>query len=118
MLPKSKRPFRILSCHGGGARGVIPSLVLLRIEQITGKHPSELFDLMIGTSTGALVCTVLNVPNVPSKLEMLSKDISKDIESSDIGDPSNSKTEKSTESTNGSQTHKNLTFIFERTSSA
>lgn len=51
----------ILSCCGGGTRGIIPSLVLDKLFQLTGKHPTEMFDIMVGTSTGAIITTVLNV---------------------------------------------------------
>src|ERR1700710_2167569 len=53
---------RILSISGGGSRGIIPALVLVRLEQITGRHATELFDLFIGTSTGAMITSVLNIP--------------------------------------------------------
>jgi patatin-like phospholipase/acyl hydrolase len=56
-----KKKFRILAISGGGARGIIPSLILLRLEQLTGKHTTDLFDLFIGTSTGAMICSVLNM---------------------------------------------------------
>ena len=56
------KPFRILSIQGGGVRGIIPSMILVKLEQITGRHATELFDLFIGTSTGAMICSVLNTP--------------------------------------------------------
>ena len=61
----TKKKFRILSISGGGSRGIIPSLVLLKLEQITGRHPCEMFDLFIGTSTGAMISAVLNIPSDP-----------------------------------------------------
>jgi patatin-like phospholipase/acyl hydrolase len=57
-----RKPFRILSISGGGTRGIIPSLILLRLEQITGCLIGDLFDLFIGTSTGAMICAVLTIP--------------------------------------------------------
>jgi len=62
-----------LSICGGGSRGIIPSLVLLRLEQITGRHPTELFDLFIGTSTGAMISAVLNMPNPNRKSVKIDK---------------------------------------------
>lgn len=59
----NKKPFRICSINGGGIRGILPSLILVRLEEITGKHSTELFDLFIGTSTGALVAAILNTPS-------------------------------------------------------
>lgn len=60
---KNSKKFRVLSISGGGSRGIIPSLILMRLEQITGRHVTELFDLFIGTSTGAMINAVLNMPN-------------------------------------------------------
>src|SRR6478609_4499660 len=56
------KKFRVLSISGGGTRGIIPSLILLRLEQITGHHVTDMFDLLIGTSTGAMICGVLTIP--------------------------------------------------------
>lgn len=43
---------RVLSIDGGGIRGIIPALVIAHLERKTGKPASELFDLIVGTSTG------------------------------------------------------------------
>jgi len=56
---------RILCIDGGGIRGIIPSLILERIEKRTKKPISELFHMIAGTSTGgilscALVAQVVN----------------------------------------------------------
>ncbi|KXN69268.1 FabD/lysophospholipase-like protein [Conidiobolus coronatus NRRL 28638] len=59
---EGKRKFRILAIDGGGVRGVIPSMVLQYIEKQTGKPICELFDLVSGTSTGALLAVTLAVP--------------------------------------------------------
>lgn len=47
--------FRILSIDGGGIRGIIPALILQKIEKEMGKPIHELFDLIAGTSTGGLI---------------------------------------------------------------
>src|ERR1051325_6826791 len=58
-------PKRILSLDGGGGRGVISVAFLERIETILsaqgGQHPqlSDQFDLIGGTSTGAIIATGL-----------------------------------------------------------
>ena len=60
---KKQKKIYILSCCGGGTRGIIPSLILDKITELTGKHPTDLFDIMIGSSTGAIITTILNIPN-------------------------------------------------------
>lgn len=47
--------FKILSIDGGGLRGIVPILILIEIEKITGKKIHEIFDLIVGTSTGGII---------------------------------------------------------------
>lgn len=47
--------FRILSLDGGGLRGIIPVLMLKELERRTGKRVFEMFDMVAGTSTGAMI---------------------------------------------------------------
>ena len=51
--------YRILSLDGGGLRGIIPVLILKRIEEMTGKKIYELFDCIVGTSTGGIIAAGL-----------------------------------------------------------
>jgi patatin-like phospholipase/acyl hydrolase len=51
--------YRILSLDGGGLRGIIPVLILKKIEEITGKKIYELFDCIVGTSTGGIIAAGL-----------------------------------------------------------
>ncbi len=46
---------RVLSIDGGGLRGIVPLLILKQIEKETGKRIHELFDLVVGTSTGGII---------------------------------------------------------------
>lgn len=55
-------PFRILSIDGGGIRGLIPALVLAELEAQTGHPCADLFDLIVGTSTGGIIALGLVAP--------------------------------------------------------
>ena len=54
--------FRILSIDGGGIRGIIPATVLTVLEQRAGKAVCDLFDMLVGTSTGGLLSLALSKP--------------------------------------------------------
>lgn len=49
------KKFRILSLDGGGLRGLAELIILKEIEEMTGKRIYELFDLIVGTSTGGII---------------------------------------------------------------
>lgn len=48
-------PFRILSLDGGGVRGVISATILAEIEKQINQPLNQYFDLIAGTSTGAVL---------------------------------------------------------------
>jgi uncharacterized protein len=54
---------RVLAIDGGGVRGLIPALMLERIEQRTEKPIAALFDLIVGTSTGSILALGLTRPS-------------------------------------------------------
>lgn len=54
--------YRVLSIDGGGIRGVIPAVLLQYIEDKSGKRIADLFDLIVGTSTGGILAAGLTVP--------------------------------------------------------
>ncbi|MFW5719564.1 MAG: patatin-like phospholipase family protein [Candidatus Dojkabacteria bacterium] len=54
---------KVLSIDGGGIRGIIPALLLSEIERLTGKYIADLFDLIVGTSTGAVLTLGLTKPD-------------------------------------------------------
>jgi patatin-like phospholipase/acyl hydrolase len=53
---------RVLAIDGGGIRGLIPALVLAEIESRSGRSVAQLFDVVAGTSTGAIIACALTKP--------------------------------------------------------
>ena len=49
----------ILSIDGGGIRGIVPATIINLIEKEKGKKITEYFDVIAGTSTGAIIATAL-----------------------------------------------------------
>ena len=73
----AKRVFTVLCIDGGGVRGVIPARLLQEIEERTGKPVAELFDLVAGTSTGAILAAGVTAPDPknPKKPKLTAKDM-------------------------------------------
>ena len=61
-LPPRKRPFRLLAIDGGGIRGILPAMVLADLERRTNRPIIDLFDMIVGTSTGGLLALALACP--------------------------------------------------------
>jgi predicted acylesterase/phospholipase RssA len=53
------KPFRILALDGGGAKGFYTLGVLKEIEALAGERLHRRFDLIFGTSTGAIIAALL-----------------------------------------------------------
>jgi len=53
----------ILSIDGGGVRGIIPAVILEKIEQISQEKIANLFDFMFGVSTGTILITFMTTPD-------------------------------------------------------
>lgn len=60
-MAESKTPqlFRVLSLDGGGAKGIYTLGILKEIEGMLGAPIHECFDLVFGTSTGAIIAALI-----------------------------------------------------------
>jgi len=54
--------FRVLSIDGGGIRGIVPACVLVSLEALVNQPLGEVFDLVVGTSTGGLLALAIAAP--------------------------------------------------------
>jgi patatin-like phospholipase/acyl hydrolase len=61
-MKNNKNIYRILSIDGGGMRGIIPAFWLNEIERQTNKPICHLFNMISGTSTGAIIAAGLVTP--------------------------------------------------------
>lgn len=73
-MPESK-PFRVLSIDGGGVRGIIPATILAYLEKRCGASVSDLFDLIVGTSTGGIIALGLTAPDGRGRPTYRAKDL-------------------------------------------
>lgn len=60
--------YTILSLDGGGVKGVLPALWLSEIESRAKRPISHLFNMLAGTSTGAIVAAGLSAPKTVPKI--------------------------------------------------
>src|SRR5215217_6934816 len=49
----------LLSIDGGGIRGIIPAVVLAKLESTTGQLTRDIFSFVGGTSTGAIIAAAI-----------------------------------------------------------
>lgn len=54
---------RVLAIDGGGVKGLVPARILAELERRTGRPISQQFDLIAGTSTGAILALGLTRPS-------------------------------------------------------
>ncbi len=73
--PQIKRPFRLLAIDGGGIRGLLPAMLLADLERRTNRPIVDLFDMIVGTSTGGLLALALATPDEQGRPRHSAKDI-------------------------------------------
>jgi patatin-like phospholipase/acyl hydrolase len=73
--PHNRKMFRVLSIDGGGVRGIIPARILVEIEKRTNKPIAELFDFIVGNSTGGLIALGLTTPDANNKPKYTAKNL-------------------------------------------
>ena len=61
---------RALAIDGGGVRAILPATVLATLEELTGRRAHGLFDLVTGTSAGAMLALGLTRPEPRPALEL------------------------------------------------
>jgi patatin-like phospholipase/acyl hydrolase len=64
-----KRPFRILSLDGGGIRGAFAASFLAGLEARLDCRIADYFDLIAGTSTGAIIAAALAMREPAARIE-------------------------------------------------
>ncbi|KAK1604095.1 hypothetical protein QYE76_027768 [Lolium multiflorum] len=81
--PSMGQLITVLTIDGGGIRGLIPSTILAflesKLQELDGRDAriADYFDVIAGTSTGALVATMLAAPDENKRPLFAAKDINK-----------------------------------------
>jgi uncharacterized protein len=68
------KPFRVLSLDGGGAKGFYTLGILREIEALIGCRIHERFDLIFGTSTGAIIASMAALGKSVNEITILYQD--------------------------------------------
>ena len=71
--------FRILAIDGGGARGIFPAHILALFSKQHGSDLSKTFDLIVGTSTGAIIAAAAATGVPMERVVQLYEQNAKDI---------------------------------------
>lgn len=72
--PNRSSAFRILSLDGGGSKGVYTIGVLREVEALVGRPLADVFDIVYGTSTGAIIASALSLGLSVDAIERLYMD--------------------------------------------
>ena len=75
MMNTKCKTFNVLSIDGGGIRGIIPAMILKKIEKETKRPIHDLFDLIAGTSTGGIIALALTMPDCNGNPKHSAKDL-------------------------------------------
>lgn len=75
----TKQDFRILSLDGGGAKGVYTLGLLKEVEALSGHRICDEFDLIYGTSTGAIIAALLGLGKTVEEVKKHYFDIVPDV---------------------------------------
>lgn len=67
----------VLAIDGGGIRGVIPAVILSELEAKTGKRINDLFDVIVGTSTGGIIAMGLTCPGTGNQPKYTADELAK-----------------------------------------
>ena len=78
--PDDPSRVRILAIEGGGLLGLADLEVLKAIEERSGKQIYELFDFVSGTSTGAIIATLLLYPDEKTGKPPTAAEVAKEYE--------------------------------------
>ena len=77
LTEKNRETVRVLVVDGGGIYGITPLMIMNYWEQKTGKPMKELFDFFIGTGSGAVIVSAINIPGENEKPKYSSADMIK-----------------------------------------
>merc|ERR1711872_207930 len=78
--PVQRKGIRILALDGGGTRGVMSIEILKALEESCGMQIRDMFDLIVGTSTGAILACLLGIRGASlEECEMMYEKLSQDI---------------------------------------
>lgn len=67
----------ILTIDGGGVRGIIPAVILEKIEQTSQERIANLFDFMFGVSTGTILISFMATPDAHGNPKYSAEQITK-----------------------------------------